>query len=477
MNASVTNRQFQLTASFSSLEESSIRGGLQPQEIIHRYLQDIVRNWVPEEVLCEFKNLFVHAHTKRTEALQALENIVRGNQEQHFISTIERSSYILLNYWELNGQAQFVPQLVRTFCDPTIEGNSFSPVLRRVRMWLKRFVASPAYQELTWFADRSGASVTPNSLSHKWSDRYLIYKLTAHSLNVNKSREQRDLARLVAQKHKAHFKFTLAKYVTRCQSARSDDRTCPNPTIFGDDILRLVKTIVLKQQGTSSAASARLFVQRSSGASYASFKTGLQQYLFGACQKQGIATQLTWEFRRKLNALYRQKNTATVNDSLRFRTCHRAIEWLTTENHQEPSALFDLLVSRGNPLTLAFVLLKLVSIEPHSRTYLEQCIADLIRYYEGLPEAECHKAIEFFEVFKIVFAISAEDVEYSLVKVGSSNGSQPGRFNPNAYRLFASLKSDRTPSARGNVRGKSANFAHPHQAPQRKVGVVERKTH
>ncbi|MBE9042520.1 hypothetical protein IQ235_17255 [Oscillatoriales cyanobacterium LEGE 11467] len=451
-----TNLQLGQVARLDSLHPSHSRGRLQPQEIIHRYLQDIVRDWVPEDVLCEFKNLFIHANTKRAEALQALQDIVRGNQEQHFISTIERSSYIILNYWELNGQAQFIPQLVQSFGDPTIKGSSVSPVLRRVRTWLKRFVASPAYQELMLFAARSRASETPDLPQGKWSDRYLAYKLAAQSLNVHKSGEQRELARVVAGKHKDHFKFALAKYVTRCQSVGYDDRTCPNPTIFGDSILRLMKTIVVKQQGMSSAKIAQMFVERSTGASYASFKTGLQQYLFGACQKQGWATQLTWEFSRKLNALYREKNTATVNESLRFRTCTRAIEWLTTENHREPSQLFHFLVSRGNPLTLAFVLLKLVFIDPHSHTHLERCIADLILYYEGLPEADCQEAIQFFEVFKILCAIYAEDVEYTLVKVKPGDANRAGSFNPNAYRLFARLKSDAATPASGKVREKAS---------------------
>ena len=439
-NMGATNLQLESTVNLGSLHPSHSLGRSQPQDIIYRYLQDIVRDWVPEDVLREFKNLFVHANAKRAEALQALRDIVRGNQEQHFISTIERAAYIILNYWELNGQAQFVPQLVESFGDPTIAGNSVSPVLRRVRMWLKRFVASPAYKELMLFAARYRTGGTPDLPQGKWSDRYLVYKLTAQSLDVNKSGEQRELARMVAGKHKDNFKLALARYVTRCQSVGYDDRTCPNPTIFGNEVLRLIKTIVIKQQGMSSTKIARLFVERSHGASYASFKSGLQQYLFGACQKQGWAVQLTWEFARKLNALYREKNTAIVDESLRFRTCTRTIEWLTTENGREPSELFHLLVSRGNPLTLAFVLLKLVLIDPHARTHLERCIASLIQYYEGVPEADCQGAIQFFEVFKILFAIYAEDVEYTLVKIKSEDDASAGGFNPNAYRLFARVK-------------------------------------
>ncbi|MDY6940953.1 MAG: hypothetical protein SWY16_25260 [Cyanobacteriota bacterium] len=444
-----TNLPLGRTDRFSALHQSRDRGRSQPQDVIYRYLQDIVRDWVPEEVLLEFKNLFIHANGKKDEALEALRDIVRGNQEQHFIGILERASYIILNHWELHGQARFVPQLIQSFGDPTIEVSSVSPILRRVRMWLKRFVGSPAYQELQLFATRHLHAEAQSQVlwSNRWSDRYLAYKLAAQAIDVHKSGEQRELAATVAQKHKDHFKFALAKYVTRCQFG-DNDRICPNPTIFGDRVLRLIKSIVVKKQGMSSAKVAKLFVERSRGASYDSFKTGLQQYLFGACQKQGWATQLTWQFTRKLDRLYPEKKNVAVDDALRFRTCNRAIEWLTTENRREPSELFQLLASRGNPLTLAFVLLKLVLIVPQCRNHLERCIADLIQYYEGLPEEECQGAIQFFEMFKILFAIYAEDVEYTLVKVKHGSPKDSGSFNPQAYRLFARMKSEATTSAK-----------------------------
>ncbi|MEO1352365.1 MAG: hypothetical protein AAFW84_26800, partial [Cyanobacteria bacterium J06635_15] len=81
-----------------------------------------------------------------------------------------------------------------------------------------------------------------------------------------------------------------------------------------------------------------------------------------------------------------------------------------------------LLLSQETPLTLAIVLLKLILISPKSLVYLEARLADLLRYYDQFPRAECNWVINFLEVFGVTFAIYAQNVEYNLVK---ANGADP----------------------------------------------------
>ena len=151
-----------------------------------------------------------------------------------------------------------------------------------------------------------------------------------------------------------------------------------------------------------------------------------------------LAQILRQRLSERLDLLCVEKHNDPVDESLRLRTCNRAIDALISENGTEPSSIFIWMLSCGNPLALVAILLKLVLISRHSRIHLETRIAQLIRYYEHLPEEECQWVIHFFELFKIAFAIHAENVEYSLVEVGDA--SEAVEKASDRYRVFARLK-------------------------------------
>ena len=120
----------------------------------------------------------------------------------------------------------------------------------------------------------------------------------------------------------------------------------------------------------------------------------------------------------KINELYKNYEYENIDNSLLLRSCNRLFENLTTENHQKPSELFIQSISLGSPLTLVIVLLKLILISPYSRIYLDNQIAELIKYYMDYPESDCRWIVNFFEVLNVVFAIYADkDVEYNLIKM------------------------------------------------------------
>lgn len=50
--------------------------------------------------------------------------------------------------------------------------------------------------------------------------------------------------------------------------------------------------------------------------------------------------------------------------------------------------------------------------------------------------------INFIEIFRITFAIYAENVEYNLIKVEEDQHACEPQFNPDAYRVFSQLKAD-----------------------------------
>ncbi|HIK52375.1 MAG TPA: hypothetical protein IGS17_15825 [Oscillatoriales cyanobacterium M59_W2019_021] len=413
------------------------------QTLIFSYFEEIVRAWSPEKVLIEFKNLFVHhVNPIALEAFQVLQNLVRDNREQDFRCILKRSCYILFKNWASNGCLDWVGKMLQLMTDPSLTQKTFSPSLKRVKMWVRSFAQSQDYRDLQQLVqDYSRYQNSAQSQSH-WSDRYVVYQWIARSTNLSNPPEQRELANLVAQRMKDRFKYDLAMYTARAQSAGYDRQTYPNPTIFGDDALRLIKLLVARRRDGGYEQIGRRFIEQTNKSTYFNFKQQFQTYLFNSCKSQNDITTLQKMLARKLNLLYPSKQNEQINSALTLVTCNRAIEWLTTENHQEPSAIFQMLVSRGNPLTLAIALLKLVLISPNSRVHLECCLADLVGYYKQLPESECPFVIQFFEFMKIVLAIYAGDVEYSLVKLQNESETHDSPvLEIDRYRVFLTFKS------------------------------------
>jgi hypothetical protein len=74
----------------------------QAQQVVYDFLLDIVKVWPPEDVLEEFRHLFVH-HTESvsSQTIPALHLILFANDEVEFRNTLKRCCYILVNNWEL----------------------------------------------------------------------------------------------------------------------------------------------------------------------------------------------------------------------------------------------------------------------------------------------------------------------------------------------------------------------------------------
>ena len=153
------------------------------------------------------------------------------------------------------------------------------------------------------------------------------------------------------------------------------------------------------------------FLEQVKGSSYRYFKSSLPYFLLYTVRSHPVAAQLQAYLINRLTPLYSDYDAQMLDSSLLLRTCNRLIDYFTTEDQTTPSHLFSLVLSQGNALTLAVILLKLILISRGSNLYLEVRIADLIRYYEQFPTSQCRWIIHFLEVFRVTFAIYAENIE------------------------------------------------------------------
>lgn len=418
-------------------QEHSHQGRLtlsQAQEIIYKFLLELVKTCAPDQVLQEFRHLFIHHdESSGTDTIPALHIILFANDEAEFRNTLKRSCYILVNNWEVARNYKAIQALVDLFSDPLLYRPTFSPTLKRLRQWLLGFIRSQDFQDLELFAARYSEERTINRPG-EWTNRYATYLLVPQYTNEANPIEQRRAARALSRRLKDQFKFDLAMYTAYSQGARLNRRSVKNPTALGDSALKFIKAIVAKRGEFSYRNLAHLFLEQVKDSSYANFKTNLPFYLLYTVRANPIAEQIQAHLTSRLAALYGDCNQEVLNHSLVLRTCNRLIDCLMTEDRENPSYLFTLVLSQGNALTLAVILLKLILISRSSNLYLEVRIADLIRYYEQFPTTECQWVINFLEVFRVTFAIYGENIEYSLVRVNSIPDfslRQNGQFSNN----------------------------------------------
>lgn len=420
----------------SAIKLPAQRNVLNAQEKLYKFLLESVQIWSPEDVLAEFKRIFI-SHTKATDAemLTALQEILFANQEQEFRNTLKRSCYILVNNWEIARNYLPIQNLIQLFSDPIIEKPTVLPIIKRLREWLRNFVQSQDFQELKLFAARYGDRATAH-----WSHRYAPYLLVPQYINLDNPFEQRQAARSLYKKLKDQFKFDLAMY-----TAHSDRLTpatsCKNPTVLGDEVVHLIKRIVAKRGFFNYSHLARIFLKQTQNLDYQDFKPSLIGYLVFSTEQGEVANTLRKHLSEKLSSLYLHHDNTAIDGSLLLRTANRLIECLTTEDRQEPAPLFILLLSQGASLTLVIVLLKIILICRYARTHLETRIADVIKYYEKYPEEDCQWIIHFLEIFNIAMTIHTENVEYSLVnmtKYYSADATEPTKLEN--YRIFSQLK-------------------------------------
>ncbi|MCC5641810.1 hypothetical protein LC607_02305 [Nostoc sp. CHAB 5824] len=409
------------------------------QEEIYNFFLKIVNQMSPDDVLRKFKTLFIDGlDSQESYYVPGIYKIFLDNNEHEFCNTLKRCIYIIINTWKTYRKDKYIQKLVNLFAieDLTVKVKNF-PALNICKSWLENFINSRDYQEIKLFSAKHDELYKGH-----WANRYTSYLLVAQSVNENNPREQQEAARKLYIQIKEKFKFELAIYIARSQSAVSSTTRYKNPSILGDNVLHLIKSIVLKRGMFSHENIANIFIKQTQGQTLEKFKISIEKYLFFSVDNQQLVKTLRQQFAENLFLWKKDDHQEIITKELFLRTCNRVIDCLTTENGKEPSLLFILLLTQGHSLTLVIILLKTILICRNSRRHLETKIAHLIRYYEQYPEDECKWVINFMEIFNIAFAIYAENVEYNLIKMKEDQSSNP-ELNLDGYRVFSQMKVDR----------------------------------
>ena len=410
------------------------------QEEVYSFFVEIVKKLPPEDVLREFKGLFIDGlDSEYSDYIPGIYSVFLDEHEQELYNTLKRCCYIIVNNWKSNRKDKYIQDLVNLFVHENLKiKENNPPVVKTCKIWLDNFAKSKDYKELKLFATKYEES----SKGH-WANRYTSYLLIDQSVNNKNPKEQQEAARRLSKQIKEKFKFELAMYIARSQSAVSSTTRYKNPSILGDQALRLIKAIVLKRGVFSHDNIAHIFIKQTENQTLKDFKINLEKYLFFSVENQTSVETWRQHFAHNLSLWKTDHNQEIITKEFFLRTCNRVIDYFTTENAKEPADLFLLLINQGHALTLVIMLLKIILICKNSRRHLETRIAHLIRFYENYSEEECKGVINFIEIFNITFAIYAENVEYNLIKMEEEEQSSNQQLNLDGYRVFSQMKVDR----------------------------------
>ncbi|OWY67296.1 hypothetical protein B7486_32385 [cyanobacterium TDX16] len=403
-DATGSSSEAQTASNLTSRQTSNFE---EAQETIYAYLLDIIKQWSPENVLKEFRHLFIQDDDPiDSNVIRCIYEIVFANDRQEFYYTLKRSCYILVNNWVSKRKFKYIQQLLEILNDPITKRKSLSPMVDRLRGWIQAFAKSDDYQKLELYAQ---AKFQEHA---RWNSRYAPILLSTQYNDLRNPIEQREAARNRALQLRCRFKFDLAMYMARFESAGIDSQI-QNPTDVGDEILRVIKLIVAKRDTYSYTNMANVFSKTTQGQNYKKFKQSLKDYLLCYGESQEFSDTLKLNLWHKLDSLYETWHDQTLTDTMLLKTCNKLIDYLTTDKRKQPSPLLESLISQGNPLTVVILLLKIVLICQPARIRLEACVADLIMYYEKSPE-NCAWMTNFIEIFTIIFAIYADNMTISV---------------------------------------------------------------
>ncbi|MBT9313360.1 hypothetical protein [Leptothoe kymatousa] len=401
------------------------------QQVLYDFFLYSVQTEPVDMVLATFRRLFVDYTESSTESdlPVALYSIVIANSERQFLFTLKRVCYILINNWGIQRRPDAIKTLIEMFDDSAIQRPGVALILKRLRSWMQDFICSQDFQDLRLFAARYDQT-------QHWSTRYTSYLLAPQYLNLDNPLEQREAARSLSAQLKSKFRFDLAMYTAKSQM-KSPPSTIDNPTVLGETAINLIKMLLLQPGRFGYDNLASLLHKQCDQIDYWNFKRALLHYLVYALPHTAITYSLRDKLPDTVLDLYRHNDKETINEALMLRTCKRIVDALTTEDGEQPSQFFSMFLAQGNPLVLVILLLKVALFCPKVQAHLELRIASLIRYYEIYSEEDCRWVINFFEVFRITFAVHTSGTMYNLVQVGTN---EPNSSSLSTYRIFSQLR-------------------------------------
>lgn len=426
----------------------------QAQKEIYEFFLDAVRRESPDQVLANFRDLFINfSDSSNSEITQALNQVLTAYNEKEFFYTLKRCCYILINNWTVSNKRVYIQSLIDIFKHPSIHKKTKSLKLRTLRIWLQTFASSEDFQSLQLF--------TLHLEDHRnhdqnWGNRFASYLLAYQYTNPASPQEQRQAANLLAQKMKDKFKLDLAMYTARVGIQSSQQNHQSNPTSLSNNVLNLVTLLLTKKSVLNCQQLAANFLKNIEGLSYQEFKVELLKYIDFSMADAEISETVQTKLQNDLWNLKSNLHDQPVSTILILKTAKYLISEITISDREQPTELFNILLHHTNPINLVMLLVKLLLLNESIRPFLELRVASIIKYYSQYSESKCKSVIAFIDILNIALAIYAGETRYNLVRMtpyelsnspeidSQSDNSQSdlhiSSFDTKEYRIFSQIR-------------------------------------
>ncbi|MDJ0574993.1 MAG: hypothetical protein QNJ65_07480 [Xenococcaceae cyanobacterium MO_234.B1] len=414
------------------------------EKVIYEYLRNSVESKPPQEMIGEFRYLFLELRHNNTEVRQTLENIVLSKHKEYmFLQILNYCCHILINYWSQKAETYpYIWELLELF-NP-VNFRQTKRVRYHDRRRQKLFDLVQNFNQTEYYLKLIRIAKFVNTSSAiKLKEQSFIGDLLSHYpylyspvlLGKESIPGTSNLILNLQQKRQKKFELQLAQHMIYrsrlVQIARAKQlsnragkiiKRVDNPTFLGEaDLKKTLKQYLNKidETGTIYQHAKRFLIEIKFIKSYKEFKQSLYQYLIlGIRQSTTNKYLLQQKLKQVIDDIYYQSDSQPCTNSLMLQTYQRLLRFFVvdTTRQNDHHQLIELIMNLGTTQTTA-LLLKIILISPHVKLDLEQRLGILFSSYESHTIEDGKWLVKLLENILIAFSLYFGDINLSIPKV------------------------------------------------------------
>lgn len=418
-----------------SSHELFVRETNQDEQILYEHWLKIVQTQPPDDVIEEFKCLFIKAKDYNyPQVRSALFKIVNSKQaEQQFCFVLNRCCHILINRWQPQPLLQSaIPDLVASFDGLSVANSSYSISASRLRQLVINFTKSDHYLKLQRLARVIRNNKEGNCVGNLINRYPYLYE--HYLLGEDSSQEDQQAVRQIQTRIQRNFELDLSQYVTyklrQTQVNRQNQqkgglglpplRPVNNPTLLNEKELgTALKYFVGRVEGgyTYRDLSQSFMSHTLHTPNYKKFKNDLYEYVISSVDSKYGRHQFNEKLYKKLQSILPHCEAQRVDEFIILRTTSQLMNFLVVESAHKPThhIFVDMITNLGAASTVG-LLLKLVLISSKVKPYLEKRFSILFGHYEPSSKEGVPWLIKSLENLHIAFSIHFGKADLSFLR-------------------------------------------------------------
>lgn len=402
-------------------------------QLIYDHLLECVQHESPQQVIERFRALFLMGYTYPDRQVQeAMDRIVRGARgADNFRPFMNRCCHILINRWQSRPLLQdAVPEFLAMLQTPLVMpagGLSRAPIVRKLRLLLKDYLESEAFQKLQRLVQFFQEDAQDPAQIQQNGDRPLAtlirrYPYLYNHCLVGEDTTPEDLRYIqdFQQKATQQFEINLSQYLTSEFRRAQGHHNIPlvkNPTLLSAEEVRTsIQHFVGKVDGRHTYRDlASQFQQRLQRLkSTRDFRDAFFHYLTDTTADLGRG-RFRQRFYQYLETLPLFQQPQPLNEFTIVRTCSQTLNYLVVDSAQNPNHLVfvDLLNNIGTAATIG-LLLKVVLLSKKVKPYLEKRFAILFNHYQSFSRGKVRWLVNCLEHFNIAHVTHFGKLDFSF---------------------------------------------------------------